>query len=64
MTSIDDGIVKSAAQNPAIHDFEDGIQYYSAYAQSCKVLITQNEEDFYFGEIEVLNCQEFIARYI
>lgn len=50
--------------NKRIHDFEDGLKYYAAKSASCKCIITENAEDFYFSEIEVLNCKEFFNRYL
>lgn len=54
--------VEKALANKKIHDLEDGFEYYSAERVSCKVILTENKEDFYFSEIEVLNSSEFIAR--
>ena len=61
LTSIDESITKKALKNPQIDDFEDGMQYYSALERSCQVIITENKDDFYFSEIQVLGCEEFIT---
>jgi len=50
--------------NPSIHDFEDGLEYYAALETSCDCIITENKPDFYFSEIEVLNCEEFCKKYL
>lgn len=50
--------------NKPIHDFEDGLEYYAAESAECKCIITENIEDFYFADIEVLNCQEFFKRHL
>ncbi|MDN3585314.1 PIN domain-containing protein [Pedobacter aquatilis] len=50
--------------NKKIHDFEDGLEYYAAQQKDCKCIITENIEDFYFLDIEVLNCQDFFKRYL
>ena len=50
--------------NKSIHDFEDGLEYYAAESADCKCIITEDIEDFYFADIEVLNCQEFFKRYL
>jgi len=63
LTTIDENVTKKAINNPEIHDFEDGLEYYSALEKSCKVIITENKEDFYFSHIEILNCEEFIFKY-
>lgn len=59
----DSKVVQNAIQNPAIHDFEDGMEYYSALYSDCKVIITEDKSDFYYSEIEVLGCFEFIKKY-
>lgn len=56
--------VLKCLMNPSIHDFEDGLEYYSAQESSCKCIITENKTDFYFSEIEVLNCEEFCKKYL
>ena len=56
--------VLMAAENKAIHDFEDGLEYYSALNVGCECVITQDVDDFYFSEIEVLRSKEFLERYI
>lgn len=43
-----------------ILDFEDGLEYYSATAAGCQVIVTENKEDFYFSEIEVMGCRELL----
>ena len=62
ITTIDEKITTQAIQNPNIHDFEDGLEYYSALYHQCNYIITENKEDFYFSEIETLSCQEFLER--
>ncbi len=54
--------VEKALVNKKIHDLEDGFEYYAAERVNCKVILTENKEDFYFSEIEVLNSSEFIAQ--
>lgn len=56
--------VLAAVQNPNIHDFEDGLEYYAAAEADCSCIITENTEDFYFSEIEVLNSENFCYRYL
>lgn len=55
--------VRKALDNPAIHDFEDGLEYYAAVENKCRCIITENKEDFYFSEIEVLGSREFCGKY-
>ena len=60
ITLIDENITRQAITNPKVHDFEDGMEYYSAINQKCDHIITENKEDFYFSEIKVLGCEEFL----
>ncbi|WP_231424510.1 MULTISPECIES: PIN domain-containing protein [Pedobacter] len=50
--------------NKSIHDFEDGLEYYAAVSAGCKCIITEDIEDFYFADTEVLNCQDFFKRHL
>jgi predicted nucleic acid-binding protein len=56
--------VLNTLSNKSIHDFEDGLEYYAAESVNCKCIITEDVDDFYFAEIEVLNCQAFFKRYL
>jgi predicted nucleic acid-binding protein len=56
-------VVSKTIRNKKIIDFEDGLEYYSALESGCETIITENKRDFYFSEIEVLSCQEFIEKY-
>jgi len=60
LTSVNEKTCLQAAQNPMIHDYEDGLQYYSAVDKKCQAIITTDTEDFYFSEIEILTCEQFI----
>ena len=60
ITLIDEQITRQAITNPQVHDFEDGMEYYSALNQKCDHIITENKEDFYFSEIKALGCEEFL----
>jgi len=60
LTTVDDSVARQTADDPRINDFEDGLEYYSAIKESCKAIITEDKDDFYFSEIEVLNCSEFL----
>lgn len=58
-----EGILKTL-QNKSIHDFEDGLEYYAAVKENCNCILTEDRNDFYFSEIEVLNYREFSTRYL
>lgn len=53
-----------AAQNKAVNDFEDGLEYYAALEANCKCIITEDIDDFYFSEIEVLNASQFLEKHL
>lgn len=56
--------VSRSLENPAIYDFEDGLEYYAALEDDCKYIITEDISDFYFSEIEVLNSESFCRKYL
>ncbi|MDE1192443.1 MAG: PIN domain-containing protein [Arachidicoccus sp.] len=56
--------VSNTIQNNRILDFEDGLQYYSAVDAGCKIIITEDTEDFYFADIEVINSENFLKQYV
>ncbi len=53
----------SALQNKKIHDFEDGLQYYTAVSSGCTCIVTADIDDFYFSELEVLDAESFLKKY-
>jgi predicted nucleic acid-binding protein len=56
--------VINAIENKKVNDFEDGLEYYSAIREKCKCIVTEDVEDFYFSEIEVLNSRDFMVKYV
>lgn len=56
--------VNKTLSNKTIHDFEDGLEYYAARESQCQCIITENQEDFYFSEIEVLGSREFCRKHL
>lgn len=63
-TSLSQKTVDQVVQNRMIHDIEDGLQYYSALESGCKFIITEDKEDFYFSELEVLTSRQFLENYL
>lgn len=53
----------SVVQNKKIHDFEDGLQYYAALHSNCKVIVSNDLDDFYFSDLQVLNPEQFFKKY-
>jgi predicted nucleic acid-binding protein len=56
--------VKKSLNNQRINDFEDGLEYYAAIESRCSCIITEDVDDFYFSEINVLNCHDFYMKYM
>jgi predicted nucleic acid-binding protein len=56
--------VRSSFTDPAVHDFEDGLEYYSALEAGCNCILTEDKDDFYFSRIEVVSSAEFFERYL
>ena len=56
--------VKKSIQNPAVNDFEDGLEYYAAIENKCHCIITEDINDFYFSAMEVLNSHDFFLKYM
>ena len=57
-------IVEQTLQDPAIKDFEDGLEYYSAIDSKCDCIITEDIDDFYFSKIEVVSSGYFFEKYL
>lgn len=53
-----------SANDKRIEDFEDGLQYYAAKKQKCKAIITEDIEDFYFSEIEIIGSKAFLEKFL
>ncbi len=63
IATADKSVVKRAIQNKSIHDFEDGLEYYSAEAAKCTCIVTEDKNDFFFSKMEVMNSQAFLEKY-
>lgn len=57
-------VVLNALKNKKVNDFEDGIEYYAAQNYKCTAIITEDINDFYFSEMEVLNAKDFLEKYL
>lgn len=64
VTGMNQQTVTACIRNKQIHDFEDGLQYYSALESGCTAIISEDGGDFYFSEIKVLRSREFMERYV
>jgi predicted nucleic acid-binding protein len=64
IAEVNKSCVPKTLKNPAINDFEDGLEYYAALENKCDCIITEDIEDFYFSEIEVLKSGQFFEKYL
>ena len=64
IADMDQKTVAQCIRNKQVHDFEDGLQYYSALGSGCTAIISEDGDDFYFSEIEVLRSREFMEKYV
>lgn len=62
IASINQSAVSLAIKDRKVHDLEDGFQNYAAQEAGCECIITANLKDYYFSELEVLTCEEFLMR--
>ncbi|MDQ3047514.1 MAG: PIN domain-containing protein [Bacteroidota bacterium] len=63
-TTIDEQTVLAVEKNRKIHDFEDGLQYYSAAQSNCKYIVTEDKNDFYFSVLETGTSRAFLEKYV
>ena len=52
--------VAAVIANSAIKDFEDGIQHYAAANAGCNYIITEDQHDFFFSDLQVMNAEHFL----
>jgi predicted nucleic acid-binding protein len=56
--------VRSALSDPAVNDFEDGLEHYAAIEAHCDCIVTEDTGDFHFSKIEVLSRLGFYEKYM
>ncbi len=56
---MDDEVVEKSI-NSDFRDFEDAMQYFSALASDCDLIITLNEKDFKNALIPVMNGESYL----
>ena len=64
ITLADKETVLQAVKNKSIVDFEDGLEYYAAVRAKCQCIVTQDVNDFYFSELEVLSAEAFLVKHV
>ena len=60
VVSITDDEVIEKAINSNFKDFEDAMQYFSALASNCDLIVTRNEKDFKNALLPVLNGESYL----
>lgn len=55
--------VQATVKNKSVRNFEDGLEYYSALQAGCTHIITEDKNDFYFANLPVMTCEEFLKKY-
>ena len=64
IASVNKSTVFQSLNNPAVNDFEDGLEYYAAVESKCDCIITEDIDDFYFSKIEVLSSENFFEKHL
>ncbi len=59
MSVMDDEVVEKSI-NSGFKDFEDAMQYFSALASNCDIIVTRNEKDFKNALIPVMNAEGYL----
>lgn len=58
--ALDDTLIEKGL-NSAFPDFEDALQYFSAVASGCHIIITRNGKDFKKSQLPVMTADEYLA---
>lgn len=64
IAAINAACIDKALQNRRITDFEDGMEYYAAVENKCHCIVTEDRNDFFFSDIEVLSSEDFFKKYM
>lgn len=59
VTSVDQKVVDMALRSRA-RDFEDALQYYSAFKSGVDVLVTRNVSDYDFDGMAIVTPKDFV----
>lgn len=62
IATMDNEVVEKAIHSD-FKDFEDAMQYFSALASRCDVIITRNEKDFKNALVPVMNAESFLQAF-
>ncbi|HNP19969.1 MAG TPA: PIN domain-containing protein [Fulvivirga sp.] len=64
ITTVDQKCALNTIGDKSIHDFEDGLEYFSAIAAECDCIISEDRDDFYFSKIEILSSKSFLGKHV
>lgn len=59
---MNDEVIEKAI-NSDFKDFEDAMQYYSAIASKCDLIVTRNEKDFKTALIPIMNSESYLQTF-
>lgn len=59
VTAVDEAMVDNSLMLAA-HDFEDAVQYFSAKAANCEVIITRDKKGFKGFQLPIQTTKEFL----
>ncbi|MCB9033767.1 MAG: PIN domain-containing protein [Chitinophagales bacterium] len=62
ISMMNDEVIEKAI-NSNFKDIEDAMQYFSAIASNCDIIITRNEKDFKNALIPVMNAESYLQTY-
>ncbi len=60
---LDDKVITKALSDNNFDDFEDCLQYCTAVAHNCNVIVTRNIKDYKNSQIEVMSAKTFLDQY-
>ena len=55
-----DELILEKGLNSNFEDFEDSLQYFSALAGNCKIIITRNGKDFKTAQLPMMTAEEYL----
>lgn len=58
---VDDKIIELALASD-FNDFEDAIQYYTAFENGVNIIVTRNKKDFKLSALPVLTAKEYLSK--
>ncbi|SEG69287.1 type II toxin-antitoxin system VapC family toxin [Sphingobacterium lactis] len=59
ISKMDDDVIERAIHSD-FKDFEDAMQYFSALASDCELIVTRNEKDFKNSQIPIMNAESYL----